>query len=277
MGAKLFVRTTRQVRLTAAGRLFRDKARVALDAVQDAREAVVALNGLKRGKLAIGTVQSLPAFLDLPSLLASFHIQHPGIEVRLFQGSASHLLDKVGSGRLDLAILPLCEPPNEIEAKMIACEALVVVCAPSHPLAGRSDVPLSAFSNDTFVDFEPSWGTRQLVDRGFVGAGIERHTLSRSAIYDTLLDLVARGLGIALVPEFIAEARRPAVGIIELAGPEICWELVVAYAAAGGEKQGPADSLPRAFLELLVAQGNRGAANGPAPAGRRVPPILERI
>ena len=79
---------------------------MALDAVQDAREAVAALNGLQRGKLAIGTVQSLPAFLDDP-LLASFHLHHPGIEVRLFQGSASHLLDKVGSGRLDMAILPL--------------------------------------------------------------------------------------------------------------------------------------------------------------------------
>ena len=277
LGAKLFVRTTRQVRLTAAGRLFRDKARVALDAVEDAREAVAALNGLKRGKLAIGTVQSLPAFLDLPSLLASFHVQHPGIEVRLFQGSASHLLDKVGSGRLDLAILPLCEPPSEIETKMIACEALVVVCAPSHPLAGRRDVPLSALGNDTFVDFEPSWGTRQLVDRGFAEAGVERRTAFEVSDLDTLLDLVARGLGIALVPETIAEARRPAVGIIELAGPEMCWELVVAYAAAGKEQQGPADSLPRAFLELLVAQGNLGAANGSAPAGRQMPPVLEPV
>ena len=145
---------------------------------------------------------------------------------------------------------------------MIACEALVVVCAPSHPLAGRRDVPLSALSNDAFVDFEPSWGTRQLVDRGFAEAGVERRTAFEVSDLDTLLDMVARGLGIALVPETIAEARRPSVGIIELAGPEMCWELVVAYAAAGKEQQGPADSLPRAFLELLIAQGNLGDANG---------------
>ena len=138
-------------------------------------------------------------------------------------------------------------------------------------------MPLSAFTNDTFVDFEPAWGTRQLVDRGFLEAGVERHTAFEVSDLDTLLDLVARGLGIALVPETIAEARRPAVGIIELAGPEICWELVVAYAAAGKEQKGPADSLPRAFLELLVAQGNREAANGSAAAGRRVPSIVEPV
>ena len=89
--------------------------------------------------------------------------------------------------------------------------------------------------------------------------------------------MVARGLGIALVPETIAEARRPAVGIIELAGPEMCWELVIAYAAAGKEQPGPADSLPRAFLELLVAQGNHVAGNGSARAGRQMPPLLESV
>ena len=277
LGAQLFVRTTRQVRLTAAGRLFLDKTRVALDAVQDARDAVAALNGLKRGKLAIGTVQSLPAFLDLPALLASFHAQHPGIEVRLCQGSSSHLLDKVRSGRLDLAILPLLDPPNEVETQLIACEALVMVCTPDHPLAGRSGVPLAAFRDDDFVDFEPAWGTRQLVDRGFAEVGVERHTAFEVSDLETLLDLVAHGLGIALVPEAIAEARRPALGIIELAGPELCWELVVAYAAAGKAQQGPTDTLPRAFLKLLVAQGNRGAASGSAPAGRRVFPMLEPV
>src|SRR6266700_2383504 len=76
-----------------------------------ARETVAAIRGLDQGTLTIGTVQSLPAFLDLPSLLARFHAQHPGIEVRLCQGSSTHLLEKIRSGRIDLAFLPLFEPP----------------------------------------------------------------------------------------------------------------------------------------------------------------------
>ncbi|MFC7399133.1 LysR family transcriptional regulator [Chelatococcus sp. GCM10030263] len=251
LDAKLFVRSTRQVRLTAAGCVFLDKARIALEAVRDARDSVAALQGLKRGSLSIGTVQSLPAFLDLPAHLARFHAEYPEVEVRLCQGSTSHLLEKVQTGRLDLAILPMCEPSNGITTLMIACEALVVICAPAHPLAGRTNVPLAAVAGEPFVDFERAWGTRQLVDRGFAETGLQRHIAFEVSDLDTLIGLVARGLGVALVPEAVAEARRSCVGIAELAEPEMCWELVVAYVSADKGQSGPADPAPRAFLNLL--------------------------
>jgi DNA-binding transcriptional LysR family regulator len=262
--AKLFVRSTRQVRLTTAGGVFLGKARAALDAVRDARDAVAAVQGLSRGTLSIGTVQSLPAFLDLPSLLAQFHAQYPGIDVRLCQGSSSHLLEKIRSGRLDLAFLPLCEPPGDVETAMIACEALVVVCAPGHALAGRHDVTFAALKDEPFVDFEPGWGTRRLIDRGLLGSGIERHIAFEVSDLDTLLELVGRGLGIALVPEAIAQAHRSSLGVAQLAEPELCWELVVAYAAGDGAEQAPADHAPRTFLELLNAA--RCSAGSPANA-----------
>lgn len=255
LDAKLFVRSTRQVRLTSAGRVFLDKARAALAAIRDARDAVAAVQGLKRGMLSIGTVQSLPAFLDLPSLLARFHGQHPGVEVRLCQGSSFHLLEQIRSGQLDLAFLPLCEPPSDIETAMIACEALVVACAPGHALAGRNEVPFELLKDEPFVDFEPHWGTRRLVDRGFIEAGVERRIAFEVSDLDTLLELVGRGLGIALLPEAIAEARRSSLGIAQLAGPELCWELVVAYAAAEGAEPSPADPAARAFLGLLNSAG----------------------
>lgn len=256
--AKLFLRNTRQVRLTAAGRVFLDKARVALEAVSDAREAVEAMQGLRRGSLSIGTVQSLPAFLDLPSVLASFHALYPDIEVRLCQGNSSHLAEKVRSGKLDLAILPLSDSIDGIATTMIACEALVAICARSHPLAGHENVNLSAFRDEPFVDFEPDWGTRQLVDRGFAQAGVERRIAFEVSDLGTLIELVAQGLGIALVPEPIAEAQQSRLGIIRLAEPEICWELVVACAAYEKNDEAPIDQAPRAFLDLLM---DRAALN----------------
>lgn len=252
LGAQLFIRSTRQVRLTTTGRVFLDKARAALEAVREARETVAAIKGLDQGTLTIGTVQSLPAFLDLPSLLARFHAQHPGIEVRLCQGSSTHLLEKIRSGRIDLAFLPLCEPPVGIATTMIACESLVVICALDHDLAGGDEVSLSALKGEPFVDFEPEWGTRKLVDRAFLEAGIERRTVFEVSDLETLLELVARGLGIALVPEAIAEARRPTLHITPIAQTEICWELVVAYAAGDGTSDWPPDHAPKAFLELLT-------------------------
>ncbi|MBW4092388.1 MAG: hypothetical protein HIU82_14975 [Proteobacteria bacterium] len=103
-----------------------------------------------------------------------------------------------------------------------------MACPPGHPLDGRRDVPLAALRDAAFVDFEPAWGTRRLVDRAFAEAGVERRIAFEVSDLGTLLDLVGRGLGIAVVPEAVARARRPAVGVAELAGPEMCWELVVA-------------------------------------------------
>ncbi|MDB5617834.1 MAG: gltC 1 [Tardiphaga sp.] len=251
LDAKLFVRSTRQVRLTDAGRMLLDKARTALESIQDARDAVASVRNLKGGSLSIGTVQSLPAFLDLPSLIEKFHAAYPGVEVRLRQGSSTDLLEKIRSGRLDLAFLPLSESPDDIKCDMIACEALVVACAPSHPLAGASNISFAALKDESFVDFEPDWGTRKLVDQGFSGASVSRHIAFEVSDLETLLELVSRGMGIALLPEAIAEARRPSLGIAQLAEPEICWELVVAYLAADGEDQGPSDNAARAFLNLM--------------------------
>lgn len=252
LDTRLFVRSTRQVRLTRAGEVLLDKARAVLDAMRDAHDAVAAVQGLRRGTLSIGTVQSLPAFLDLPSLLAQFHAHHPGVEVRLCQGSATLLLEKVRNGRLDLAFLPLCEPPVGIATTMIACDALVLVCAPGHAQAGRGDVDLAALKDEPFVDFEADWGTRRLIDCAFRNAGIERRIAFEVSDLDTLLALVARGLGVALVPDSIAAARRGTLGVARLAEPEICWELVVAYTAGDAA---PAGHASRCFLELLNAAG----------------------
>ena len=260
LDTRLFLRTTRQVRLSATGRAFLEKAQEALAAVQDARAAVETIKGLKRGRLSIGTVQSLPAFLGLPSLLAEFHAVHPAVEVRLRQAEVPNLLESVRTGRLDLAVLPLTDPPSGVTTTMIACEALVMVCAPGHSLAGRSDLPLSALRNEPFVDFEPDWGTRRLIDRAFAKAGVERRTAFEVSELDTLLELVAHGLGIALVPEAVAEARLPSLGISHLAEPGICWELVVAYVAQEGSSVVPAESAPREFLQLLQSRSHEPAS-----------------
>jgi DNA-binding transcriptional LysR family regulator len=246
LGAELFLRSTRHVQLTAAGRVLLGKARGVLAAVRDARDAVAAVQGLQLGTLTIATLQSLPAFLDLPSLLSQFHARYPGIEVRLLQGGSNALIEGIRDGRIDIAFLPLCEPPRGVTTELIACEALVLACARKHPLAGKQGVPLEALKGASFVDFARDWGTRKLIDRAFAEAGVERRIAFEVSDLDTLLKLVERGLGVALVPEPLARTRGFALGVAELRKPEICWELVVAYSARLG-----ADRTARAFLDLV--------------------------
>lgn len=250
--AKLFVRGTKQVQLTPAGRAFLGKAREVLRAVDSGKETVAEIEGLRSGSLSIGTVHSLPMFLDLPSLISRFHSDNPGIEVRLRQGDTASMIEQLRVGRLDLAFLPLLDPPDDIVTGIIACEDLVAVVPKTHPLAGQVDVPLRNLIEFPFVDFEIGWGTRPLVDRAFGQAGLQRRTSFDVTDLETVIDLVGLGQGIALLPETIAEFRRPKVSVCNLSGPPICWELVVAHQR--GDDSAPINGAAKAFIDLLTFQ-----------------------
>ena len=246
----LLVRSTRQVQLTPAGHAFLERAREALRVIEGGRETVAEIAGLRRGSLCMGTVHSLPAFLDLPSLIARYHLANPGIEVRMQQGDTPSLLEALRRGRMDLAFLPLLDPPDDIVARVVACEDLVAVTQPNHALSGRHTVPLAELCQFSFVDFDVGWGTRTLVDRAFGDAGISRRTDFDVTDVETVVDLVSRGLGIALLPETVAASRQPKIEVVELAEPAICWELVVAYKRGQGNL--PVSNAASAFLDFLT-------------------------
>jgi len=264
LGAKLFVRSTRKVRLTAAGRAFLEKANVALEALRQGKELIADIRSLRRGKLSLGTVQSLPSFIDLPALLEDFHDQHPDIEVRLCQGSAAHLIEKIRSRQIELVILPVEEAHPDLSSQIICCDGLVLACAMEHYLATAEAVSLKELSGEPFIDFEPTYGTRELVDRAFADAGLERRVTFEVSDLNTLLELVTRGLGVALIPQAVALARKDSIAHVALADVEICWELAAAYNGDISARD-VLDAAPAAFLKLLVEQGagHRGEAATP--------------
>lgn len=252
LNSRLIMRNTRNVQLTPAGQALLERAREAIRIIEAGRDEVADIENLRSGTLSIGSVHTLPAFLDLPSLIARFHTSNPGIEVRLRQADTTTLIEQLRTGQLDLAFLPLLDAPDDIATGIVACEDLAVITPPHHPLAGREGLSLAELAEFPFVDFEIGWGTRPLVDRSFVAANIQRRTIFDLTDLETVVDLVARGLGIALMPETIAETKRPRVAVAELAGPAICWELVVAHLRSEKNESFPANGAAKFFLELLT-------------------------
>jgi DNA-binding transcriptional LysR family regulator len=255
LGAPLFVRTTRRVELTIAGRVLYEKAQQILQGAREARQAVAAISGLERGSLSIGTCASLNAFFDLPMLLGEFHAQHPAIEIRLCNGTAAKLMEKVKAGGIDLAFLPLYEKSRDVITTPIATDALVVACPHDHPLAGRSNIALHSLAAEDFVDFQLEQGTRRIVDRAFAGLNVARKTVLEVGDVQVLLDLVARGFGIALVPHTFARTRAtagtsPKIGIATLKRPGLRWELVAAFHGRSGAAQSHNPAVT-AFAEVL--------------------------
>ena len=204
LGAPLFVRSTRRVELTQAGLALLPEARRTLAAVAAAGDAVAAVQGLLRGTLAVGTMQILPPAVDLVAVLGRFHAEHPGVELRLRQAGTGTLLEEVAAGALDLALVaPVGRTPRGLVVRRLASDPLLVACAPAHPLASRGQLDLADLAGEPFVDFQPDWGLRMLVDQQLAAAGLDRHTALEVNDLPTLLELVAHGLGVALVPEVV--------------------------------------------------------------------------
>jgi DNA-binding transcriptional LysR family regulator len=252
LGTPLFVRSTRRVELTQAGLALLPEARRTLAAATTAADAVAAVQGLVRGTLAVGTMQILPPAVDLVAILGRFHAQHPGVELRLRQAGTGTLLGEVAAGALDLALVaPVGRPPAGLVVRGLASEPLLVACAPEHPLARREEVELAELAGEPFVDFQPDWGLRMLVDRQLAAAGLDRHTALEVNDVPTLLELVAHGLGVALVPEVVT--RHPAqVRYLRLRPPAPTFE--VAVATVGDP---PASQAARVLLAMLPADRQR--------------------
>jgi DNA-binding transcriptional LysR family regulator len=104
MGASLFVRDSRRVMLTQAGRALLPTARRALIAADEGRDAVAGIRGVLRGQLHVGAIQTL-AVIDLPALLAGFRRAHPGVPIRLSDDAAPVLASAAADAQLDIAFI----------------------------------------------------------------------------------------------------------------------------------------------------------------------------
>ena len=248
LGAALFDRDRHRVTLTEAGRALLPEARATLAAAQAAADAVAEAAAGLRGTLSIGTMISTGA-VDLPVLLGRFHEQHPGVlvKLRVMPGGSAELAREVISGGLDLALLSLPgEAPAGLAVRPLAHEALALICAAKHPLAGEKSVPLEALAEEAFIDFPVGWGTRAIIDRAFAAAGIDRQVSFEVADYATAAGLVGNGLGVAFVPTSTA-ASLDGVARVRV-DAALDWRILVATAATRR-----ASAAARAFLAELLA------------------------
>ncbi|MCW2919832.1 MAG: LysR family transcriptional regulator [Actinomycetia bacterium] len=231
LGATLFTRNTRRVELTEAGRALLDESRRTLASVEAARDAVAAVQGLRRGTLSVGTEQCLGA-VDVPAELARFHAAHPGVELLVQQAGSAHLIEEVRLARLDLAFVAQpTQPDDGVTFIRLVSEPMVLICPPQHPLAERDVIDWLTLADAVFVDFHPDWGSRRVTDRGFAAAGLMRQVASEVNDVHTLLDLVDRGLGVAIVPGPIARKKTGKLATVALGPDAPTWDVAIAVPA----------------------------------------------
>lgn len=257
LGQRLFVRSSRSVRLSEAGEAFLPHARTALQAAEQAKEDAAAVRGDVVGTLRLGVIPTVTA-VNVPALLVAYRTAHPSARVELRVGNSDALTAAVRAGELDVALLGLREGlvPKGVASSVLSTDDLVAVLHPGHAFAERASVDLRDLADMTFADFPAATSGRAQSDAAFAAAGVSRDVAFEADSAELLLGLVAAGLAVTLLaPGVVADSRADVVAVEVRNGParveHVAWD-------AGAPR-----SVARAFLRVLEAHGHRHAEAGP--------------
>ncbi|CAH1217089.1 MULTISPECIES: LysR family transcriptional regulator [Paenibacillus] len=236
LGVLLFQRNTSTVELTHAGVTFVEQAQKIVDAVELLRQEMSDISQLRKGKVVVGSMPITGSHL-LPHVLPAYKQAYPDIEVTLLEDAGGALEKLTASGKADLSLLslPLQEPSLSYVA--IGEERIDLAVPPHHPLAKRADpehpvpVTMEELRDESFIVLKKGQGFRKLTFDLCEKAGFDPQVVFESNNIETVQSLVATGMGITLVPRFIARAPRSEFVpvYVPLAEPVPSRTLVVAY------------------------------------------------
>lgn len=221
LGTKLLERSTRRVVLTDAGRAFLERARAILGAVEEAREVARSAEQGLRGRLEVGFISSATLTL-LPPSIRLFRKRFGSVELDLRELTSAQQIDALYAGeiRTGLVRLPLRAPGIRLEP--IFEERLVVALPSGHELETFERVPLEEIADLPLIFF-----TRQLIP-GFYAQIVELFQrigtfpkVAQHAVHlQTIVGLVASGIGIAILPASVKRLSREGVIYRPLDAPD---------------------------------------------------------
>lgn len=249
VGTQLFDRVGRRVELTDAGRLLLPYARRVLREVEAARAALRERADLTSGHVAIGAPPTIGARL-LPQALAAFNTLHPNIELELHEAGSAPLVRQLLAGEVDLAVVPV--PQVGTAFTELFTEELVIAVAPSHRLAGSSDIASAELASEGFIMFPPSYGLRDRTLQFWREAGLEPRVVLDGGEMATVLRLAAVGLGVALVPRLALDGSE---GLVGLSVRDAALQRTIGLTWHPERTPSPAAHALRAFLTVRLGVG----------------------
>ncbi len=251
VGLPLFDRHGRTVSLSTAGEYFLVHAKRLLAALKEADDAMARLKRIERGLLTIGMVSTAKYFV--PHLLARFHEDHPGIDVRLrVVGNREQLVSLMQAGDADLTIMG--RPPREIatRAEAFAPHPLVFVAPPGHPLLATPQAPVAALAPYGFIAREHGSGTRTAMEAFFAEHRFAPHISMEMSSNETIKQAVIAGLGLSFLSLHTVglELKTGLMKVLDIAGAPVMrtWNVV----HLGSKVLSPA---AEAFRYYVIEQG----------------------
>lgn len=273
LGVALVERTTRRVAITDAGELLVVRARRILSELEAAQAELQELRGLLTGHVTVGAMHTMGP-VDVSLALAIFHERHPGVELTVREQSSEELAEMVRDDLLDLAFLSVTEriESHGLGLHQLVSEELVAVLPRAHRLARRRRVRMAELASEQFISYREGARLRELLGFAAREAGFEPQVKLESNESQRILRLVARGMGVAILPR--SDTRQPDadVAALTLTEPSLTRDITLAWRQ--DRRHSPA---AKEFIELaltLFARGDGGRRSRPS-AERATPATLQ--
>jgi LysR family transcriptional activator of glutamate synthase operon len=246
IGLALVERTTRRVALTDAGELLVARGRRIMAELGAAEAELQGLRGIQTGHVSIGAMHTMGP-VDLSLALAIFHKRHPNVELTVREQASEEMAEMLRVDALDLAFLSVTEriESHGLGLHQLVSEELVVLLPRDHPLANQGQVRMPELASEQFISFREGARLRELLVSAARQSGFEPRVILESNESRRIRRLVARELGVAILPRSDADGPGAEVAVARLVDPELSRDVTLAWRA--GRRHGPAAA---EFLEL---------------------------
>lgn len=214
LGVQLFERSNRGVWMTEAGALLLEEARRIFVQLDQTVRAVQRVGHGQVGRLTLGFVPSC-SNEALPPILRAFRERFPGVDLFLREMQPDHVVQRLHDRQIDVGFLylPLEDPSLDVEC--ITREPLVLALPEAHPLASETQVELRALAEEPFIlpaRYQKMPGLYGQVTEACRRAGFTPNAVQKDVwLMQTIVGLVAGGIGVALVPSSLQNIPRRGV------------------------------------------------------------------
>ncbi|HMV04338.1 MAG TPA: LysR family transcriptional regulator [Accumulibacter sp.] len=227
-GIPLFERIGKRVFLTEAGEILLDRARQILQLLKETDEALLALKGLKGGRIAVAVVSTAEYFA--PGLLAEFRRRQPDVVISLRIDNRTTVNRLLVGNEVDLAIMG--RPPAELDATAIAFapHPLVIVASADHRLRAAHSIAVEELAGETLIVRETGSGTRSAMEQFFHDHSIRPRIGMEMSSNEAIKQAVVAGLGISFISQHTLglELSSKRLHILKVEGTPVMrrWHLV---------------------------------------------------
>ncbi|HVY15401.1 MAG TPA: hydrogen peroxide-inducible genes activator [Rhodopila sp.] len=205
LGAPLLERTKRSVVPTPLGREIAGRARALLKGADDLVDIALTARDPMAGPLHLGVIPTIGPFL-LPNVMPRLRSAFPRLKLYLKEDQTARLLDQLDSGMLDAAIIALPYKLDDLEAMDLGPDAFSVICPPGHRLSHQRPVRPKDLAPEDLLLLEDGHCLRDHVLTACNMEITRRNPAFQGTSLHTLVQMVASGLGVTLVPHMALDA-----------------------------------------------------------------------